>query len=316
MGRIIRNVPNTGKLTEIGKIKIGDKKISSSGKEYPVSLDYFRATGEYAKMFNDTFGEKCTCIPITFASDNIDTVCNENYELRDKAGRLVADGDGKNWRVYNPDTEKYVQKDATLEEIEAQTKLKAKIKLTLRFLILDIKVMGLWRFETYGVASTIPQVRDTFDFVQQNAGTIVNIPFDLQVKKVKSQKPGVASQYTVVSLVPNLSPEHAEKLYNFLQSGNTFKGLLTSDKINQLQIGVGVAQIEEPEVKHQLEADYVEFEEVPEVDELQLAINSIKECKTFAEVAKHWKENKQFQTNPEYAKAKDEVKQKFEIKND
>ena len=313
MGRIIRDVPNTGKLTEIGKIKIGDKKINQAGKEYPVSLDYFRATGEYAKMFNETFGEKCTSIPITFASDNIDTVCNENYELRDKAGRLVAEGNGKEWRLYNPETEKYIQKQAELDEIEAQTKLKAKIKLTLRFLILDIKVMGLWRFETYGVASTIPQVRDTFDFVQQNAGTIVNIPFDLQVKRVKSQKPGVASQYTVVSLVPNLSPEHAEKLYNFLQTGNTFRGLLTSDKINQLQIG-GVALPQEVEVKHALEVEEAEYEEVE--SELDIAIRTIKECKTFAEVAKHWKEHKQFQTNAEYAKAKDEVKQKFENKND
>lgn len=309
MGRIIRDIPNTGKLTEIGKIKIGDKKISQSGKEYPVSLDYFRATGEYSKMFNEKFGEKCTNIPIVFASDNIDTVCNENYELRDKAGRLVADGNGKEWRVYNPETEKYVQTTATLEQIEAQTKLKAKVKLTLRFLILDIKVLGLWRFETYGVASTIPQVRDTFDFVQQTAGTIVNIPFDLQVKKVKSQKPGVASQYTVVSLVPNLSPEHAEKLHNFLQAGNKVQGLLTEDKLNRLELGPVIEQPEQPEQAQ--EPEYVPFEEVKD-SELEIAIKGIKECQSFAEVAAHWKAHKSFQPNAEYIAAKDEMKLKFE----
>lgn len=314
MGRIIRDVPNTGKLTEIGKIKIGDKKISQNGKEYPVSLDYFRATGEYAKMFTEKFGEKCTSIPIVFASDNIDTVCNEHYELRDKAGRLVAEGDGKTWRLYNPEQEKYVAATAELEEIEAKTKLKAKIKLTLRFLILDIKVLGLWRFETYGVASTIPQVRDTFDFVQQTAGTIVNIPFDLQVKRVKSQKPGVASQYTVVSLVPNLSPEHAEKLHNFLQAGNKVQGLLTADKLNQLQIGPAIESSPEPEPTSAKSVEYAEFEEIQQVDELQDAINGIKSCTTFAEVAKHWKEHKSLQTNPQYTAAKDEMKLKFENK--
>lgn len=312
MGRIIRDIPNTGKLTEIGKIKIGDKKLSQNGKEYPVSLDYFRATGEYAKMFNEKFGEKCTNIPIVFASDNIDTVCNEHYELRDKAGRLVAEGDGKTWRLYNAEQEKYVETTAELEEIEAKTKLKAKIKLTLRFLILDIKVLGLWRFGTYGVASTIPQVRDTFDFVQQTAGTIVNIPFDLQVKKVKSQKPGVASQYTVVSLVPNLSPEHAEKLHNFLQAGHKVHGLLTTDKLNQLELGAGTQQ--QPTATDPVAVEYAEYEELPQVDELQEAIKGIKSCTTFAEVAKHWKEHKPLQTNADYTAAKDEMKSKFENK--
>lgn len=311
MGRIIRDVPNTGKLTEIGKIKIGDKKINQAGKEYPVSLDYFRATGEYARMFNEKFGDKCTNIPIVFASDNIDTVCNEHYEIRDKAGRLVAEGDGKTWRLFNAEQEKYISATAELAEIESKTKLKAKIKLTLRFLILDIKVLGLWRFETYGVASTIPQVRDTFDFVQQTAGTIVNIPFDLQVKRVKSQKPGVASQYTVVSLVPNLSPEHAEKLHNFLQAGHKVHGLLTTDKLNQLELGPSTTT-EPTQVAIDPEPEYAEFEEVK--DEVKVAIDGIKQCTTFADVAKHWKEHKNLQTNAEYTAAKDEMKSKFENK--
>lgn len=313
MGRIIRDVPNTGKLTEIGKIKIGDKKINQNGKEYPVSLDYFRATGEYARMFNEKFGDKCTNIPIVFASDNIDTVCNEHYEIRDKSGRLVAEGDGKTWRLFNAEQEKYVSATAELAEIESKTKLKAKIKLTLRFLILDIKVLGLWRFETYGVASTIPQVRDTFDFVQQTAGTIVNIPFDLQVKRVKSQKPGVASQYTVVSLVPNLSPEHAEKLHNFLQAGHKVHGLLTTDKLNQLELGPSTTtEPTQVAIEPEPEPEYAEFEEVK--DEVKVAIDGIKQCTTFADVAKHWKEHKSLQTNADYTAAKDEMKSKFENK--
>lgn len=310
MGRIVRETQNTGKLTEIGKIKIGDKALSQGGKEYPVSLDYFRATGDYSEMFKKVFGDKCTKLPITFPSDDIDSVCNEHYELRDKAGKLVADGDGETWKVYNQDTEKCDIVKCSLEALEAKTKLKAKVKLTLRFLILDIKVLGLWRFETYGSASSIPQIRDTFDFVMQNAGTIVRIPFDLQVKRVKSQRPGKPTQYSVVSLVPNLSPEHAEKLYNFLESGAQVRGLLTADRIEMLQLGEAkeIQQEPEPAPKH----DEVEFEEID--TELESACISILECTTFDEVKKHWQEHKKFQSDPAYQEAKNKAKENLENK--
>lgn len=230
MGRVIRHTQPTGKIAEIGKIKVGDKKVNAKGNEYPVSLDYFRATGDYAKLFTDTFGDKCTSIPIVFASDDTDTVCNEEYVVRDKGGRLVATGDGQQWSVYDAKSEKYLPRKASVEEMAKLGDL--KLTLTLRFLIVDIKVLGYWRFETRGEASTIPQVRDTFDYVRAQAGTICSIPFDLKIKKVKSQKPGVASSFPVVSLVANLSTGSMERLSNFVTSGSVPRGLLTEDKLN------------------------------------------------------------------------------------
>lgn len=307
MGRVIRDTPNTGKLTEIGKIKIGDKKLNKSGKEYPVSLDYFRATGDYANLFYEKFGDKCSNIPIVFVSDDLDVVCNEEYVIRDGGGRKVGSGDGKNWMIYDAPTETYLPKHITLHE--ASKLGKVHLTLTLRFLITDIKVLGYWRFETRGELSSIPQVRDTFDFVQKEAGTIIQIPFDLQVKKVKSQKPGVASMYPVVSLIPNLSPQSIEKLYNFLEAGNKVRGMLTSDRVDQLLLEPTLPSEEQTTTPAVIED--IPFEDIRDDDDVLEACNGILMCVSMEELVAHWKSHKSIQNNATYEAAKNEAKLKF-----
>src|SRR6478609_8174432 len=104
MSRIVTNPSNTAKLPIIGNIRVGEKMKNAQGKEYPVSLDHFKATGDYAVKFHEAFGEKPTNFGIIFMADSIDDVCNERYELRDeKTGSLVGSGDGVNFKIWNPE---------------------------------------------------------------------------------------------------------------------------------------------------------------------------------------------------------------------
>lgn len=235
-GRIVRSEPTGAKLPLLGKIKIGDKAINKNGKEYPISLDHFRATGKYESFFLDAYGDKPNKIQIIFISDNFKDVCDEHYEIRDNAGRLTAEGDGENWKAYNPITDKYEYNvKATVEELEKKFKAEAKINLTIRFILPKIPgVFGQWSFNTKGHLSSIPQIRDTFDQVQTMAGSIINIPFDLVVEKVKSQKPGSSNAFPVVSLIPNISQGNLDILAEFVHSGQKLRGILSDDRIQQL----------------------------------------------------------------------------------
>jgi hypothetical protein len=235
-GRIQRDEPQGARLPLLGKIKIGEKRKNSSGKEFPGSVDYFIAAGKYEGLFKQAYGDAPNKIQIVFISDNWADVCNEHYELRDKAGRLLADGDGANWRAYNSQKDCYnYNVISTLPEMEKKYGFEAKVVLTLRFILPAIPgVFGQWQFTTKGVKSSIPQIRDTFDQVQTMAGTIINIPFDMTVEKVQSQKPGSASVFPVVSLIPNLSTQNLELLADFVQSGQRIRGMLTEQKIQEL----------------------------------------------------------------------------------
>lgn len=199
-------------LPEIGRLKIGKRMTGQNGKEYPTSVDYFIPAGKYAPLFLRACGEKPSTIQVIFPSDDPARVCNERYEYRDNAGALVARGDGRVFEVW--DGKKYgiypVDKyPDIMERIAATTPTKRgldnwDIVLTLRFIVPAVRgVVGVWQFSTKGRASSIRNIRESFDGVQMLRGTVTNSVFDLSVKFHKSNKPGSQSRYPVVELVCN-----------------------------------------------------------------------------------------------------------------
>ena len=194
----------------LGRVACGEK----SEKGYPRSLDYFVASGKYAELFKSAYGDKPSTIQIVFPSDNPELVCREEYEFRDTQGKLVASGDGETFKVWSSKSKAYTILSVTeypnlMEMVKSKYPSQEwKITLTLNFIIPKVRgIMGLWQFSTKGSASSIPQVRDTFDAVLSGNGHCSGIVFDLSVKMHTSQKPTTASKYPVVSLMPNESEE-------------------------------------------------------------------------------------------------------------
>jgi hypothetical protein len=195
----------------IGRVACGEK----SEKGYPRSLDYFVASGKYAELFKRAYGDKPSTIQIVFLNDDAELCCKEFYELRDTAGKLVSEGDGETFKVWSDKTKAYTflstndYPDLMNMIAGKYPKCEWKITLTLNFIIPKVRgIMGLWSFSTKGSASTIPQVRDTFDAMLEQNGHASGVIFDLSVKMHTSQKPNTASKYPVVSLVPNESEEN------------------------------------------------------------------------------------------------------------
>lgn len=228
----------------VGKIKIGMKHPE---KGYPMALDYFVASGQYAKLFNEAFGDKPSCIKIIFHSSDIDHVCNERYEIRDSAGKLISDGDGAEFRIWSKVENKYIH-EAPANPTEWMQRVADRLKtewqqvLTLRFMIPAVKgIAGLWELTTKGKETSLKNVRDSFDSVLEVAGAVVNIPFDLCVLKKKSNTPNGRS-YSVLSLTANLSQASLLEVHNLISdTGNVVKllraGELTEEKILQLKSG-------------------------------------------------------------------------------
>lgn len=261
MSRIKRNknskkAPVLGsKLGLAGKVKTGEKRVNAKGKEYPSSTDYFRphcSNKEYEQLFHNAFGENPTQLKIVFISDDINHVCREELELRDHQGKLFARGDGENFeiifegKVQKRTLEQILEKNGTIEAFkEKMVKLsKSPIgwreKLTLRFMLPDIKgLFAEWEYSTYAKATTIPQVVEVFDSIQNSAKTIRMIPFDLNVKKVTSDKSGDNRSYPVVSLVPNLTFENVQKIKQLAQANQVSleHGIMSDEKIKLLSSG-------------------------------------------------------------------------------
>lgn len=233
-GRIIR--PEQGasilELPEVGRLHIGMK----SEKGYPMSIDYFRPTGKYAALFTQALGAKPQTISIVFPDDNPEAVCNERYEYRDNAGALVARGDGKTFEVW--DGKRYIQM-SVMEYPDLMNQITKRyptkkgddnwaIALTLRFIIPAVRgIVGVWQFSTKGRASSIKNIRNSFDGVQLMRGTVTQTVFDLSVQFAKSNKPGDSSRYPVVSMIAN--DNRVAEIQQMLAPSQTTRNLLLSD---------------------------------------------------------------------------------------
>lgn len=227
-GRIYR--PDDGmallELPEVGRLHIGMK----TEKGFPTSIDWFRPTGKYADLFTQALGEKPQTIQVIFPDDSPEKVCNERYEYRDNSGALVARGDGRVFEIW--DGKRYApypveQYPDIMEQVTARNPTRNgaenwKVALTLRFIVPAVRgVVGVWQFSTKGAASSIKNIRNSFDGVQMMRGTVTQTVFDLSVQFAKSNKPGVNSRYPVVSMVANdnrisdiramLAPEQSTK---------------------------------------------------------------------------------------------------------
>lgn len=256
MSRIIRRTDDreikTTTLGIIGKIKIGEIAQSQNGKSFPKALDYFRcdAVDIYKDLFYKANGNEPKILTIVFPSNDIAECCNNYYELRDSAGKRVATGDGIHFKVATKQSDGMVKDIFTtptepqkwMDDLAANSKGSWKEVLTLRFVIPNIPIFGMWEFRTLGDDSSIPSIVGVIDSVMKMAGRISMIPFDLSVKMVKSDKAGSSSKYPVVSLIANVSQESIEKIrmlpdgITTLLTESTVKGLAQSTEADILEV--------------------------------------------------------------------------------
>lgn len=205
MGGRIKGREGVTRMTVIGRIRIGEKR-EKNGKEYPVSLDYFKATGEYADKFATIFG-KPKKLEILFLSDDLSDVCSQRFELW-KGSKLYGYGDGEEFYLWDKTKEEYklftVRQYPDLMQSAAR---KAEAEwteiLTLRFLLTEFRAaLGVWQLDTHGANSSIKEIINAFDFVRSTRGSVVGVPFDLIVEKVTSRKPDSRSVYPVIRIIP------------------------------------------------------------------------------------------------------------------
>ena len=205
-GRIKREVVASPLPPILGKLKVGKK----SEKGYPMSVDYFVATGKYAPLFYQRFGEKPNTLLVYFPSNDPELVCKEEYVYRNNAGKKCASGDGETFKVWSNKINKFVR--VTTDEYPNIMEIVSKkfpsqkgweVVLTLNVVLPELnKIFGVWTLQTKGSASSIPHIRDTFDSLLEKNGSVENVLFDLHVEFAKSDSP-MGTRFPVISIVPN-----------------------------------------------------------------------------------------------------------------
>lgn len=177
------------------QVKIGEKRKTESGKEYPSALDYFVLDEKSSlfEAFNQKFNRPSE-LKIVFPFNAAEKCCSVMYLWRDGAGRKTAYSDGEKffaWEskmVNGKDLGDFVPVNSNDARVPPE---KAITECTLTFLIPDFNVMAtLYRLTTQAQKTSIPNIVNTFDMVQRSATSVIGVPFILSVMKAKGNTPG------------------------------------------------------------------------------------------------------------------------------
>lgn len=247
-----KNSNTKPKLPVVGNISIGLPPDAQNN--YPRSIDYFRASGNYVDAFKQAYPGQPNKLLIVFPSNDRRDVCKNYYEIR-QGKSLLAEGDGILWnRAWDLSQGKYlenyvIQTESPREDpvvgplmvLGKGTKNAATLKemLVLKFVLPEVKTaIGVWKLTTHGKDSTIPSVISCFDEMYEACNKqIMGIPFDLTVKFHEAVLPDkTKKRYPVLGITANVSLEHAEKLAALAEHNPAMANrlrLLTSSRIEQ-----------------------------------------------------------------------------------
>ncbi len=196
------------RLPRKGKIRLGEKKVSEKGKEYPSSLDYFAVPEEVAEVYPD----KPRKLDIMFPMENRDDFFPQWYKRYGSSKGLICKGDGKT-AVQLP-VENGEAKLGEMKELDCEGKecpyyqsKECKQVGNLQIILPKVKGLGVYQIDTssynsiININSGIKLIKGMLERVGINR--ISWIPLVLEVKMQEAHP--VVKNKRIKTIIPVMS---------------------------------------------------------------------------------------------------------------
>lgn len=166
----IKDLSDRRRLPRLGSIRLGIKRKSTKGVEYPAEVDYFVCPPEVQAIC----GEKPKELEIMFPLDNPEEVFPQAYKYYGSSKGLKCQGNGE--VAYYADNGNMVQKQCPCELLEQG---KCKQSGTLMVMIPKVSVGGVYQIRTSSYNSIV-DVNSGLDYVRALVGRFCMIPLKLR----------------------------------------------------------------------------------------------------------------------------------------
>lgn len=215
----IKGISEIRRFSRGGKIRLGEKRMSQGGKEYPAKLDYFLFDPEDERLLpflKQKFGDKPRRLKIAFPSEDAGVVYPQFYKLYTASGlqckgdgetatRVVAGGSMIDLDCPGPDL-----CDLSIEK-GSHGKPGCKRIATLQFFLVELEQLFTWQISTTSFHSIV-NVNSGLELLRQIAGRISFVPIDLCLKPVTIQPDGKKQVAYVLDLVIPVGLQHLNAL--------------------------------------------------------------------------------------------------------
>lgn len=216
----------TPRLPRVGTIRLGTKKTSARGFEYPVNSEHFifPQEGEPGnELLAGRFDEATSVLRIQFPVNDLDVVLSDFYR-RHTASGLQCRGDGEiglelQWEErVDAKGKKYNHRE--LVEVPCASRgcpyplnKECGPSGILAFLIEGVPTLGVWHLTTHSI-NAIQEFKAVLQLALLNFGRITNLPFELYRKPIEVNPDGRKKTVWTVGL--RLSASVSQ---NLLQAG-------------------------------------------------------------------------------------------------
>ncbi len=163
----VEGISDVRRLPRLGKIRLGIKKVSKGGKEYPAEVDYFVCPPEVEAIYGKTPKELDVRLPV----DDLSVIFPQAYESWGSNHVLKCQGDGL-IAYERRDDNSWVERKCPCEALD---KKRCTFRARLMVMLDKVSVAGVYQIDT-GSKTSAFDVQSGIDFVRGIIGRAAMVP--------------------------------------------------------------------------------------------------------------------------------------------
>lgn len=187
----IKNLSDQRRIPRLGKIRLGIKAVTPSGKSYPREVPHFVCPPEVAAIYGDT----PTILDVRLPTNDRAVIFPQAYEFYGSGRGLICTGDGES--AYRKADDGSIAQCVCPCELLEQDKCKQRAHL---MVILDkVSVGGVYQIDTSSFNSIV-DVNSSLDYVEALVGRIAMVPLQLVREARETHHDGKKQTHYTLSL--------------------------------------------------------------------------------------------------------------------
>jgi len=169
---MIKGISDIRRLPRLGKIRLGEKRKTTGGKEYPAETNHFVVPKEVARIY----GDKPTSLDILLPVENLEVVFPQAMKLYSTRGLMCA-GDRETATFYNPERSEMQTRLCPCDKADEDCKRLGSLKVILP----AVSMGGIYQIDTRSFNSivNINSVLAQDGYINALCGRISFIPLKL-----------------------------------------------------------------------------------------------------------------------------------------
>ena len=214
----IKGLSEVRRLPRLGKIRLGIKKMTAAGKEYPAEVDYFildpqtpseLKNKKIKEEFETLYGKDPKAIKIMFPVSSPEVYFPQFYKRYGSSAMLKCKGDGETAICSQPEYAKGLESAGEDEFGMLKVKCKGKECIyygkecsevgTLQVLLPELPGAGVWQIST-GSFNSIVNLNSCIDYVASVCGRAHMIPLTLERRMQEIAKDGKKTKHYILHI--------------------------------------------------------------------------------------------------------------------